>query len=123
MSLDPERERKRRWWAENRERCNREKRERHASDPDYRAKKIRVAQERRARNRAIADEFKMERGCSRCGYREHPVALDLHHVDGERKEFSVSGQIASLKRLREELAKCEVLCANCHRIHHFSERG
>jgi len=54
--------------------------------------------------------------CIVCGYDKCPVALDFHHVRG-KKEFSVGniGYSRSWKKLRQELDKCVLLCANCHR--------
>lgn len=62
-------------------------------------------------------KYKLERGCKICGYKESALALDLDHKDRTKKEFSLSrAHSVSWERLHEELAKCEVLCANCHRI-------
>lgn len=65
------------------------------------------------------NEYKLSRGCSMCGYNSAPEALDLHHVRG-KKEFCVSlaayRNKMPLHRLKEEIEKCEVVCANCHRI-------
>lgn len=60
--------------------------------------------------------------CARCGFSGHPEALDFHHVNGADKDFSIGEAIVktqSIKRLQKEIAKCEVLCANCHRREHF----
>jgi len=66
-------------------------------------------------------QYKLDAGCADCGYNEHPHALDFDHV--EEKEFNVSqGQDKSYKILKEEIAKCDVVCANCHRIR-TAERG
>lgn len=52
--------------------------------------------------------------CADCG-REFPsVCMDFDHVRGEKK-FNVS-QCKSLKGLADEVAKCDVVCSNCHRI-------
>lgn len=66
------------------------------------------------------------RKCSECGYDKHPKALDFHHVSGEEKLFGISKFIngrqcndENKKIVLEEIHKCIVLCANCHRIHHF----
>lgn len=61
--------------------------------------------------------YKMEQGCTDCGYREHPAALQFDHLPGTAKR----GQISRLsryswERVLEEFAKCEVVCANCHAI-------
>jgi 5-methylcytosine-specific restriction endonuclease McrA len=61
----------------------------------------------------------METGCQRCGYREHPVALEFDHIDPLTKKYSIGSQLMSMswKSLHEEISKCQVLCANCHQIH------
>lgn len=59
--------------------------------------------------------------CSKCGYDENVVALDFHHVDRSTKEFTISGMhCLSWKRIKAELDKCVLLCANCHRVEEFS---
>lgn len=75
---------------------------------------------RRAPRQAIIDAVKIAAGCADCGIRspEHPEIFDFDHLPGHEKSkgvasFSVSG---SLEDLRAEIAKCEVVCANCHRI-------
>lgn len=75
----------------------------------------------RARNRAFLDAIKMQRGCVDCGYRDNAVALDFHHIIGN-KEFSLSdrrGIQAPLSKLEAEIEKCVVVCANCHRKRHY----
>jgi hypothetical protein len=74
----------------------------------------------RARNYAIMDEARKD-GCVRCD--EHDLCcLDFHHADGG-KELNVSALVnCSEKRLRAEIAKCTILCANCHRKEHGSDR-
>ncbi len=63
--------------------------------------------------RAFATRWKLAAGCANCGFSKHPAALDFDHV-GEKK-FTV-GNAPSLRRLVQEIAKCVVRCANCHRI-------
>jgi len=66
--------------------------------------------------------IKLEAGCSNCGYNAHPSALDFNHVRGV-KLFNIS---QDPKRawdvILSEIAKCEVLCANCHRIHTYENQ-
>lgn len=54
--------------------------------------------------------------CVICGYNRFRGALDFHHVKG-RKKFSVGniGYSRSWKKLKAELDKCVLVCANCHR--------
>lgn len=45
--------------------------------------------------------------------------FDFHHIDPNTKEYSWSKlRLFSDARFREELAKCQLLCSNCHRIVH-----
>lgn len=70
------------------------------------------------RNQARVDVIKLESGCVDCGYDKHPRALQFDHVRGEKIE-NVSRlvlQACSWNRIEAEIAKCEVVCANCHAI-------
>ncbi len=55
--------------------------------------------------------------CCLCGYDRHPGTLDFHHVDPTTKSFGVSagGFSRSWKSIENELKKCILVCANCHR--------
>ena len=55
--------------------------------------------------------------CQLCGYEKYQGALDLHHIDASKKEFGIGdkGYTRSWKRVKEELDKCVLVCANCHR--------
>ena len=58
--------------------------------------------------------------CERCGYDRYYGALEFHHIDPDKKDFSLS----HLKRysfnqiIIDELDKCILLCSNCHREIH-----
>lgn len=68
---------------------------------------------------AKAAAIKLERGCTDCGYRGHPDALEFDHLPGVVKVGNVSALIRlgySWAKIEAEIAKCEVVCANCHRI-------
>ena len=57
-------------------------------------------------------------GCERCGYNRCLEALEFHHRDPTKKLFGVNGSTLAAKRwevILEEAAKCDILCANCHR--------
>ena len=60
--------------------------------------------------------------CSRCGYNKCVEALEFHHLDSSQKDFGISekGYTRSWERVREELEKCILVCANCHRELHAS---
>ena len=65
------------------------------------------------------NDYKHKRGCSRCKITDARV-LDFHHKDDQRKLFTVGGfrRSVGFDRIQEEVKKCEVVCANCHRILH-----
>lgn len=74
---------------------------------------------RRQQQREFIAARKAELGCGRCGINDHRV-LDFHHKDPNEKELAVS-QLLSRKgweAVLNEMEKCIVLCANCHRITH-----
>jgi hypothetical protein len=72
----------------------------------------------RAHRRVWLEEYKLVRGCVDCGYRDHPAALDFDHRPDEVKGFTISEkkEVYSQERLLVEMAKCDIRCANCHRI-------
>ena len=72
--------------------------------------------------RDLINKIKVERGCVVCGYNAHAAALDFNHVRGE-KLFNVSQDTKKAWiNMRAEIEKCDVLCANCHRIHTYENR-
>lgn len=75
------------------------------------------------RRYAILTRLKTLSGCARCGYRDNAYALVFHHRNPAEKERTVSAFLrAGWTAVRRELAKCEVLCANCHAITHAEMR-
>jgi len=59
--------------------------------------------------------------CEKCGYNKCEWALDFHHLDANLKDFSISQYIKlSWDKVRNELDKCIILCANCHREIHYN---
>jgi len=64
--------------------------------------------------------------CADCGNRYPYYVMDFDHRPGEKKCFNlanVAGQTRiSMARLKAEIAKCDVVCANCHRIRTYERR-
>ena len=58
--------------------------------------------------------------CYICGYNKCNSALEFHHRDREKKDFGIanSGWSKSFDKIKPELDKCDLLCANCHREVH-----
>lgn len=80
--------------------------------------------ERRQERKRLLRKLKEGKSCVKCGWNEHPEILQFHHKDPEEKDFDFSmGNIGnlSLKRILDEVDKCELLCPNCHMWHHYNE--
>ena len=67
--------------------------------------------------------FKDTLACSVCGF-AHPAVIDFHHPPGTKK-YGVNDLVADRRftKAYEEIKKCIILCSNCHRIHHYNEKG
>jgi len=76
---------------------------------------IKAVAKRRRKIKALAIEYKGGM-CQICGYKKYQGALDLHHING-KKEFGIGdkGYTRSWKKVKAELDKCILVCANCHR--------
>ena len=83
---------------------------------------IEAQRKRRKRNRLFVLE--QLRPCERCGA-FNPAFMDWHHRDPKEKSALISRLVrhASIKKLQEEIDKCDCLCANCHRIEHYDDRS
>jgi hypothetical protein len=76
---------------------------------------------RKNKHRKLIKRYKLLIGCSRCGYKNYDKALEFHHLGEVEKVDSVSAMLrenVSTKRLKAEIRKCIVVCANCHREIH-----
>lgn len=60
-------------------------------------------------------------GCADCGNADIRV-LEFDHRPGTTKEFSLGGRGRGVESVKAEITKCDVVCANCHRIRTI-ERG
>jgi len=64
------------------------------------------------------------RPCIDCGVRYPYYVMDFDHKKGTVKVNDVAYMMTrnwSLKRIKEEILKCEVVCANCHRIRTYGK--
>ncbi|MDP3999048.1 MAG: hypothetical protein Q8P76_00435 [bacterium] len=70
---------------------------------------------RRKKLREMAREYKGGK-CILCGYKKCARALSFHHKNPKIKEFglSVKGLTRSWEKIKAEIDKCVLLCANCH---------
>ena len=73
----------------------------------------------RAKKNKLVSRYKMLKGCKFCGYKKNPSALEFDHINPKTKIGEVSKMVHanfSVKKLKEEIRKCRVLCSNCHKI-------
>jgi hypothetical protein len=80
------------------------------------------------RNAAKSREFvrqQKDRPCLDCGGQYPHYMMDFDHRDPTTKEFNVgNGTGRSEQTLLAEIAKCDLVCANCHRERtHGNRRG
>ena len=73
-----------------------------------------------------ADEEKRSQGCSICGYNKYGSVLEWHHTESTNKEYNPGelikdGTMTNWIKYQEEISKCILLCANCHRELHIEQ--
>jgi hypothetical protein len=62
--------------------------------------------------------------CCDCGYKKNIAALEFHHLNPEEKSFGIDLRKCSnlhWDKLVEEVSKCILICANCHRERHYPD--
>lgn len=92
-----------------------------ASARHYRANKLAYLERNKRYRKEIGNylnRIKEEQPCADCKTNYPYYVMDFDHVDGAAKEglvsyFCKTGRIGAMKR---EILKCEVVCANCHRL-------
>lgn len=73
-----------------------------------------VLQKKEHKQRLV--EIKQASGCVDCGITNH-IVLDFDHL--KDKKYNISQMVRDgfpWKEIKKEIEKCEVVCANCHRI-------
>ena len=81
------------------------------------------SRKRRFKNTAIIKRYKVLKGCKDCDIHDERI-LEFDHVP-ERgvKSFKIMSRVAcSLTFLKEEIDKCDLVCANCHKIRTWTRR-
>lgn len=76
-----------------------------------------AAQQRRGRDRKIRLIRLKGSACESCGYAKNYAAMEFHHREPRKKSFQLDLRSLSNRRwevILKELAKCSLLCANCH---------
>jgi hypothetical protein len=121
---DPEKKRanNQRWYKANRERELEKSRQWHRENRD-----ASNASNRKYKQslRDLINEYKKAGVCVRCGVGDYRI-LDFHHIDPAQKKFELNTGLKKsmgARALLDEIAKCELVCANCHRLLHWEEEN
>lgn len=81
-----------------------------------------IMERQRARRKSASELLlKLKTPCVKCGETRMWV-IQFHHIDHTNKEFELSTEVVSHKKLgcvQEEAKKCACLCANCHTEFHY----
>lgn len=83
------------------------------NSPKEKARLYKNRDEARAAMRQFLNEVKNV-PCADCGVKYPPYVMDFDHLGD--KEFNISNGSMSLAKVKAEIEKCEVVCANCHRV-------
>lgn len=81
-------------------------------------RKGRLYKTNRERNKDFVDAYKIATRCKDCNKNYPPMVMEFDHVSDD-KFMSVSVLVGNgypVDVIREEMNKCELVCANCHRI-------
>lgn len=76
---------------------------------------------RKAARQKVLIDIKKELVCEECGEDRYQV-LEFHHINPAEKLFTIGNYSKAgftYDELLEEISKCKVLCANCHRMLHW----
>jgi hypothetical protein len=86
----------------------------YAANKEVQQQKIK---DRKARIRDEVKKYKESNPCMDCGIFYKHYVMDFDHRDGEQKEHNVSNVVhnGSIKKVWDEIAKCDLVCSNCHR--------
>lgn len=60
--------------------------------------------------------------CEICGYSKCLDALEFHHKEPNKKDFTVAGKTYSYDKLKNEVDKCILVCSNCHKEIHYNQK-
>ena len=88
-----------------------------------------MVRENSARYVRVLREIVLEaksRPCADCGQTFPPFVMDFDHLDAKQKRDTISQMVRkthSIDVVLQEIAKCEVGCANCHRVRTFRRLG
>lgn len=81
-----------------------------------------LSKKRYQENKARSDRLKTETPCKDCGKHFHPCQMQYDHLKDKKTNISDMLQSNSWETIQQEIAKCDIVCANCHCLRTFSRR-
>ena len=101
-------------------------------DPRYKAARMRWYYANKSRHLAISNSIGhkkkdylnrlKQKPCADCGKIFPPYVMDFDHRNRSTKRFNVGRMIhESWERIKIEVEKCDLVCANCHRIRTYKQ--
>lgn len=111
------------YWKRNKERLLAQRRERYKNNNESRDKALACGKRVRARNLEYLYKLLSSSKCLDCDESDMLV-LELDHCRGSKvKEVtSLANSAVSIQALKDEIDKCDIVCANCHRRRTFNRR-
>jgi len=95
-------------------------------DAHYRAnKRSYVAKARKYQNEVVKtwmQEYKTNHPCADCGNFYHYCQMDFDHLGDKVRNVSLMASRYGRQQLLAEIAKCDLVCSNCHRLRTFRRR-
>ena len=88
------------------------------TEDELKENKVKSVVDWRARTKKKLVEYKGG-VCVECNYSRCIQALEFHHLDPTKKDFTISGKSWSFERLKKEVDKCILLCNRCHTETHY----
>lgn len=76
------------------------------------------SKDQKLRNKKFIYNYLLGKVCNDCNQKFPPECMDFDHVNGDKTDSvcRMAGMGVSINKLKKEILKCEIRCANCHRI-------
>ncbi|MBI2285570.1 HNH endonuclease [Candidatus Saccharibacteria bacterium] len=98
----------------------------HKYGSKYRERAVERNRKLKIKNRKLLLEYLKDKSCEVCGI-DDPRVLEFDHINPVTKSFTIARGISSLllswEKILTEIEKCQILCANCHKIKTAQEQS
>lgn len=86
---------------------------------------VQKARESKKEMRNLIIDTKTDQPCADCKVTYPYYVLDFDHLPGSDKAFTIGESVKRVgkRQMIDEIAKCDIVCANCHRIRTFNRQS